>query len=314
MGFFSAPHFLPERDMPNLSGKITMVTGGNTGIGYETVKQLLIKDATVYLAARSESKGMDAIKKLEQETKKSAIFLQLDLADLNSVRQAAETFLEREKKLDILFNNGAVLAPPPEMVTVQNHDLQFGTNTIGHYFLTQLLLSAFTASYNETKTPARVINTSSDIHKQIASGIDFTSLKAGPERDAWIKKAGRFNGLMKLYAESKLGNIFVSNYFAKTHSSVLVSCALHPGVIKTDVSRHMGGFVRFIIGFFGFMAATPAKGAYTQLWAGTVAKPEEINGQYVVPWGKVGKADKLASNTNLEAEVVMYVKEQVKGF
>jgi hypothetical protein len=62
----------------------------------------------------------------------------------------------------------------------------------------------------------------------------------------------------KLYAESKLGNIFVSNYFAKTHSSVLVSCALHPGVIKTDVSRHMGGFVRFIIGFFGFMAATPA--------------------------------------------------------
>ncbi|KAJ7204867.1 NAD(P)-binding protein [Mycena rebaudengoi] len=311
MGFFSDPHFLPERDMPNLSGKITMVTGGNTGIGYETVKQLLIKDATVYLAARSEAKGMDAIKKLEQETKKSAIFLQLDLADLNSVRQAADFFLEREKKLDILFNNGGVFAPPPEMVTVQNHDLQFGTNTIGHYFLTELLLPALTASYNETKTPARVINTSSDTHNQLASGIDFASLKAGPERDAWIQKAGSVMGPMKLYGESKLGNIFVSNYFAKTHSSVLVSCALHPGIVKTDMTRHWSGFMQFIVGSMG---DTPAKGAYTQLWAGTVAEPEEINGQYVVPWGKVGKADKLASNTNLEAEVVMYVKEQVKGF
>ncbi|KAJ7278990.1 NAD(P)-binding protein [Mycena rebaudengoi] len=280
MDFFSTPHFLPERDMPNLSGKIAMVTGGNTGIGYETVKQLLIKDATVYLAARSEAKGMDAIKKLEQETKKSAIFLQLDLADLNSVRQAAEFFLEREKKLDILFNNGGVFVPPPEMVTVQNHDLQFGTNTIGPYFLTELLLPALTASYNETKIPARVINTSSDTHNQLASGIDFTSLKAGPERDAWIKNAGSVMGPMKLYGESKLGNIFVSNYFAKTHSSVLVSCALHPGIVKTDVGRHVGGFMRFIMNSMG---VTPAKGAYTQLWAGTVAKPEEINGQYVVP-------------------------------
>jgi NAD(P)-dependent dehydrogenase (short-subunit alcohol dehydrogenase family) len=117
-----------------------MVTGGNSGIGYETVKQLLIKDATVYMAARSEEKAMEAIGNLEQETKKRAMFLQLDLADLASVRKAAESFLARERKLDILFNNGCaflfrimvklemivsgVFISPPEMVTAQNHDLR----------------------------------------------------------------------------------------------------------------------------------------------------------------------------------------------
>ncbi|KAJ7278985.1 NAD(P)-binding protein [Mycena rebaudengoi] len=308
-GFFSPPPFLPERDIPNLSGKITMVTGGNSGIGYETVKQLLIKDATVYMAARSEEKAMEATRNLEQETKKRAMFLQLDLADLASVRKAAESFLARERKLDILFNNGGVFISPPEMVTAQNHDLR-GTQ----HSTCAFHLPALTASYDESKTPARVINTSSDLHNQLSSGIEFASLTAGPERDAWVKKAGSFMGPMKLYGESKLGNIFVSNYFAKTHSDVLVSCALHPGIIKTNLNRHFSGWLRVLADWFSFVADSPAKGAYTQLWAGTVARPADITGQYVVPWGKVGKADSLASNMKLEAEVIAYVKEQVKGF
>ena len=85
-----------------------LVTGGNTGIGYETIKQLLLKNAKVYLTARSKEKATAAIKRLETETKKTAIFLQLDLADLPSVRNAAETFLAQESRLDLLFNNGCV--------------------------------------------------------------------------------------------------------------------------------------------------------------------------------------------------------------
>ncbi|KAJ6620241.1 hypothetical protein B0H10DRAFT_2175766 [Mycena sp. CBHHK59/15] len=247
------PKFQPERDMPDLSGKITLVTGGNTGIGYQTVKQLLLKNAKVYLAARSEEKAAAAIQKLEEETKKTALFIQLDLADLPSVRKAAETFLAQEQKLDILFNNGGVMVSPPEMLTAQNFDLQFGTNVIGHYFLTDLLLPALKASYEESKIPARVINTSSMGHQFAPStGIEFVSLKGGPERDAWVKKAGSFMG--------------------------------------------------------------PCMGAHTQLWAGTVATPAQITGQYVVPWGQVGKPDKRALNTKLEEEVVAYIKEQVKDF
>ncbi|KAJ6576975.1 NAD-P-binding protein [Mycena vulgaris] len=306
------PKFLPERDMPDLSGKITLVTGGNTGIGYETTKQLLLKDAKVYLAARSPEKVAAAIKKLEQETKKSAIFIQLDLADLQSVRKAAETFLAQESRLDILFNNGGVMTTPPELLTAQNHDLQFGTNVIGHFFLTELLVPALTKSYEETKVPARVINTSSIVHQFApGDGMAYVSLKGGPERDAWVKKTGSFMAPWRLYGESKIGNILISNYFAKNYSGVLVSCAVHPGGIKTELQRHSAGWMQVLTNSLLYPAPM---GAYTQLWGATVATPAQITGQYLVPWGKVVKADKRASSTKLESEVIAYLKEQIKGF
>ncbi|KAJ6574398.1 hypothetical protein B0H19DRAFT_1020919 [Mycena capillaripes] len=308
----SPPSFRPERDMPDLSGKIIMVTGGNTGIGYETVKQLLLKNAKVYLAARSPEKAAAAIKRLEEETQKKAIFLPLDLADLPSVRKCAEMFLSQESRLDILFNNGGVMISPPEMLTAQKHDLQFGTNVIGHFFLTELLLPALTKSYEETKIPARVIHTSSSGHTFApGNGMEFESLKDGPERDAWVKKKGSFKGPWALYGESKIGNIFISNYFAKTHSDVLVSCALHPGGIKTELQRHTAGWMQV----FGNALLYPAPmGAYTQLWGATVATPAQITGQYLVPWGKVGKADKRISNQKLQDEVIAYIREQIKNF
>ncbi|KAJ7248661.1 NAD-binding protein [Mycena rebaudengoi] len=287
-------HFISERDIPDLSGKVILVTGGNSGIGYETVKQLLSKNAKVYLAARSAEKAASAINSLEEETKKGAIFISLDLADLHSVRRAAEAFLPQEKRLDILFNNGGVMSCPPDMLTTQNHDLQFGTNVIGHYFLTELLIPALTASYDETQVPARVINTSSIGHQMAPkAGIELKSLKGGPSRDAWVKKTGGLMTPWRLYGESKLGNILISNYFARAHSDVLVSTALHPGFIRSELTR---------------------MGAYTQLWAGTVATPEQITGQYLKPWAKVGKASKSASDMKLEAQVIAYIKEQIKGF
>ncbi|KAJ7737828.1 hypothetical protein DFH07DRAFT_93639 [Mycena maculata] len=91
--------------MPGLSDKVVLVTGGNTGIGYETVKQLLLKNAKAHLAACSLDKAVAAIKRLKNET---AIFIQVDLADLRSLRKAADTFLTQEARLDILFNNGQV--------------------------------------------------------------------------------------------------------------------------------------------------------------------------------------------------------------
>ncbi|KAJ7756696.1 hypothetical protein B0H16DRAFT_1538722 [Mycena metata] len=306
------PKFRPERDIPDLSGKTIIVTGGNTGIGYETVKQLLLKNAKVYLAARSPEKATAAIKKLEEETNKSAIFLQLDLADLPAVRRAAETFLSQESKLDILFNNGGVMISPPDLLTAQNYDLQFGTNVIGHFFLTELLLPALTKSFEESKVPARVIHTSSQGHAFAPKyGLVFESLKGGRERDAWVKKTGNWKSRMVLYGESKLGNIIISNHFAKAHSDVLVSCSLHPGSIKSELQRHVAGWLQVIGNALLF--PTPL-GAYTQLWAATVASPAQINGEYLVPWGKIGKADKRASSTKLESETIAYIREQIKDY
>ncbi|KAJ6529842.1 NAD(P)-binding protein [Mycena capillaripes] len=306
------PSFLPQRDMPDLSGQVIIVTGGNTGIGYETVKQLLLKNAKVYLGARSPEKAAAAIKRLEDETKNAAIFLHLDLADLRSVRKAADTFLAQESRLDILFNNGGVMISPPDQLTAQCYDLQFGTNVIGHFFLTEMLLPALKKSYEDTNVPARIVNTSSQVHNSAyGNGIEFVSLKGGPERDAWVKLKGNIMVRFPLYGQSKMGNIFISNYFAKQHSDVLVSCAVHPGAIKSNLQRHVPGWLEF----YGNIWLYPtALGAYAQLWGATIATPAQITGQYLIPWGKVGTPDKRTTNMKLEEELVSYLKEQIKGF
>ncbi|KAF7360538.1 Short-chain dehydrogenase/reductase family protein [Mycena venus] len=331
--------------MVDRSLQIALVTGGNTGIGYQTVKQLLLKNAKVYLAARSAEKATAAIKRLEEETGKSAIFIQVDLADLPSVRKAADAFLARESKLDLLFNNGGVMTCPVEMLTAQGHDLQFGTNVIGHFFLTELLLPALTKSHQETNVRARILNTSSIGHQMApGNGIDFVSLKGGPERDAWIKE--KRNHHRRLYGESKMGNILVSKYFARTHANVLASCAVHPGGIKTELSRYAmticAGCIAQLTLALGTLRASgkpsgsysypPAPwvpplfrkamelnvvrrmGAYTQLWGATMVSPEQINGQVRAPYAHLIVRYKRASDRELEDKVIAYIREQIKGF
>ncbi|KAJ7073467.1 NAD(P)-binding protein [Mycena belliarum] len=309
----SPPKFQPARDIQDLSGKVVLVTGGNAGIGYETVKQLLLKNAKVYLAARSPGKAHDAIKRLERETTRTAIFLQLDLADLPAVRKAAEAFLAQESKLDILINNAGVMAAPPEQLTAQNYDLQFGTNVVGHFFFTELLIPALTKSHEETKVPARVVNVSSMGHRLApGDGIEPATFKGGPERDAWFKKKGNLLGRWLLYGQSKLGNVLVSNYLAKTYSGVLVSCALHPGFISTDLTQH-GSLLERLTGRLGYPAPL---GAYTQLWAAAVATPTEITGEWVMPYGKVQPSwlDKRGRSVALEEKLITYLQEQVANF
>ncbi|KAK7053649.1 short-chain dehydrogenase/reductase family protein [Favolaschia claudopus] len=312
LSYVSPPKFKPERDMPDLTGKIALVTGGNTGIGYQTVKHLLLKNAKVYLASRSPDKAAAAIQQLKDETKgKTAIFLKLDLADLPSVRKAAEEFLAKESRLDLLFNNGGVMISPPDMLTAQNYDLQFGTNCIGHYFFTELLLPALIQSHAQTNIRARIMHTTSIGHTLAPSGgIEFDNLKPGPKRDAWVKQAGSTLGPWRLYGQSKLGNILVSNYFARTYPESIVSCAVHPGGIKSELGRHGGSMIHML----GNLIQYPTwMGPLTQLW-GATAKEEEVNGQYLVPWGKVGKASAQASDRELEDKVMAWLRDETKGF
>ncbi|KAJ7463601.1 hypothetical protein FB451DRAFT_1180084 [Mycena latifolia] len=164
------PTFLPERDMPDLSCKVLIVTGANSGIGYETVKQRLLKNA--------KDKGTDAVKSLEAETNTTAYFFSWTSADLTSVRSAAADFLARESRLDILFNNG-----------LASGDLVIGirTNIIGHFLFTELLLPALAKSRKESHIPARIINTSVGHFDAPDAGIAFATRKGGSERDAMLK-------------------------------------------------------------------------------------------------------------------------------
>ncbi|KAJ6617626.1 hypothetical protein B0H10DRAFT_2381894 [Mycena sp. CBHHK59/15] len=198
-----------------LATQIILVTGGNSGIGYHTVKQCLLKNPIVYLAARSADKVADAINSLETETGKKAIFIQLDLAELSSVRKGAKAFLAKESRLDVRFNNGHGSLSLVE----------FGTDVVGHFLLTEILPPAITNE--ETGVPARIINVSSTRHRNAPdNGMVFASLKGGLELHP-----------EKLYGQSNMGNICMSNYYNSRYSDVRVSCALHPGLIRSGLQR-----------------------------------------------------------------------------
>jgi len=293
-------------DIPDLAGKVVIVTGGNTGIGKETVKALLAKNAKVYLAARSEERSKAAIEDLKQATGKEAIWLRLDLSSLKSVKDAAEDFLGKEAELHILFNNAGAMGAPIDQLTVDGYDMTWGTNALGPFYFTKLLLPAlFKASTPENKS--RVINTSSAgsiaAVSVYGSGLDFATFKDSPRR--------RKCSSSELYGQSKFGNVVFTQELARRYGDKIVTTAVHPGIIRSELGRNYAnlesGFSKLLL---RFLYPTP-QGALTQLWAGTSPETANLNGEYLIPWARVGKP--RSNDPELGKELWTWFEEQVVG-
>ncbi|KAF8985126.1 NAD-binding protein [Cyathus striatus] len=294
------PTFTIE-DIPDLTGKIVIVTGANTGVGKETAKALLLRNAKVYVAARSQEKAEQAITELKEQTGKEAVFLKLDLGDLPSIRKSAEEFQSKEEELHILFNNAGVMRPPIDSLTAQKYDLQFGTNVLGHFYFTKLLLPTLLATAKSCPDRnVRVVTTSSSGH-ELSSGINFDTLKDTPKR----KKKNP----MDLYSQSKLGNVLIANEFARRYGEQgLVSTACNPGNLKSDLQRNLNGIENVVVKPLLFPTA---HGALTQLYAGTSLEGATLNGEYLIPWARVGKASKTGRDLELAAKLWEWCEEQV---
>jgi len=286
-------------DIPDLTGKVILVTGGNAGVGKETVKQLLAHGAKVYLAARSAQKANEAIAELKDETGKQAIFLQLDLSDLPAVRRSAQEFLSKESQLHVLINNAGVMVSPREQVTAQQYDLQFGTNVIGPWLFTQLLLpalfSATDASSNNEK--ARIVTVSSSAN-YLTTGIDFDAIADGPERTKY--------GTWELYSKSKFGNIVVARELARRYGDKIVSTSLHPGNIRTDLQRHWPRWQSAIV--YWIMYPVPY-GALTQLYCATSPSAADANGKFFYSMGTIGEPEQGCIGSSSWREVVVLAGE-----
>jgi len=293
-------HFNPE-DIPDLTGKVIIVTGGNTGIGYETIKALLPKNAKVYMASRSKDKAEAAIQKLKGETGKEAIFLQLDLASKDAVRKSAAEFKSKETELHVLFNSGGVMVPPVDQLTADGYDLQFGTNVVGHFLFTMELLPLLEAgAQSSADKTARIVNTSSSA--SVGYTINWEALKDTPER----KKLGK----ELLYCQSKFANVVVSNELARRYADKgIVSTALNPGNLKTDLQRHLHPIVHYLLDLVMY---TANYGALTQLWAGTSAEGAQLNGKYLIPWARVGDTRSEARDPKLGEQLWNWLVEETK--
>ncbi|MGH8902156.1 MAG: oxidoreductase, partial [Egibacteraceae bacterium] len=210
------------RNVGDLSGSLALVTGGNSGIGLEAVRVLASHGARVILACRDPAKGGQAVASVRKEHPHAAVeVLQLDLADLDSVAQAAERVGQRHSRLDILVNNAGVMAVPYRQ-TLDGFELQFGTNHLGHFALTGRLLALLLAA-----TSARVVTVSSFAHR--TGRIDFDNLDGRQGYQKW-----------RAYGQSKLANLlftFELQRRAEAAGADLVAVAAHPGYAATNLQR-----------------------------------------------------------------------------
>jgi len=208
-----------------------LVTGGNTGIGRATAEGLAARGGRVWIACRSVAKGEEAAAAIRAATGSSSVsVLQLDLADLDSVRSCAAAFLALGEPLNVLVNNAGVAGV--HGLTRQGFELMFGVNHLGHFLLTSLLLERLSAS-----GPARVVTVASDAHYS-ARGIDFAALR---------RRARHVTGLPE-YAVSKLCNVLFSQELARRLAGTGVTTyALHPGVVASDMWRRVPWPVRPLV-------------------------------------------------------------------
>ncbi|GGD31190.1 oxidoreductase [Croceicoccus pelagius] len=252
--------------VPDLSGRTYVVTGANTGLGFEAARVLAARGGEVVLACRSEDKAREAMARISRETPHAKLdFAELDLGDLDAVRRSAESLSQRER-LDVLVNNAGVMIPPLSH-TAQGFELQFGVNHLGTFALTSLLLPKLA----EGKGP-RVVVTSSIAHR---SG---QAVWSDPKAEEHYARSQR-------YSDSKLANALFFVELARRLSasgSPVISVGCHPGVASTDLGRHVG-IANLAMKFVGKVLNTAEQGAWPTLQAAT--DPEVVNGDYYGPRG-----------------------------
>ncbi|GLB38420.1 putative short chain dehydrogenase [Lyophyllum shimeji] len=295
------PHWTEEQ-IPDQSGRTIIITGGNAGVGKECAKALLQHNANVYLACRNRSRAEAAIMELRDLTGREAKFLPLDLADLNSVRDAVEEFTRNETELHILFNNAGVMFPPMEE-EIDGYDAQIHINVLGHFYLTKLLLPVLLSTARGPIKP-RILHVSSSGHYLAGSQpLDFQSFKCGPARRRRITE--------EMYIQSKFANIVVSNEFARRYGDQgLVFTSVNPGNLQTDLNRHVKNIFKRLL--LRFLQIYPAKlGAVTQLWAGTASEAANLNGKFLVPWARVASPRPEAEDPRLGRDLWEWMEEQV---
>jgi NAD(P)-dependent dehydrogenase (short-subunit alcohol dehydrogenase family) len=270
-------------DLPSQAGRRALITGANSGIGFHAALELARAGAHVVLACRDQSRGESALTRIRAAVPgASGEVVLLDLASLTSVRTVAEAEIARGTPLDLLINNAGVYAPPKRQQTQDGFELQFGTNVLGHFALTALLMPALLRAVEQGRERPRVVTIASIAHKR--GHLNFDDLQSqvnySPNRS---------------YGQSKLADLMLSFELdrrlraAGDPAAQVMSIAAHPGVANTGLFQS-GGFpsaeraVRQAISVaIGILLNTNVQGAVPTLFAAT--SPDAVSGGYYGPQG-----------------------------
>ena len=277
-----------------LSGKTAIVTGSNTGLGFETALDLYQKGAKVYVACRDEEKGLGAIERMKAISDGGElVYGCLNLASLSSIKAFAGKVIAIENRLDLLVNNAGVMIPPPSK-SEDGFELQFGVNFIGHFALTGHLFNLL-----ESTIGSRVVTLSSIAHR--GAIIDFDNFRLEKPYNNWRE-----------YGQSKLADLIFALEFEKrlrNNSCQIMSLAAHPGFSKTDLQKYMD---KDMLDSLELMTAK--EGAQPTLAA--CLRPDAKGGQYWGPDGyneqkgkpALAKIDSVALDEKLNAKLWDWAK------
>ncbi|WP_029118122.1 SDR family NAD(P)-dependent oxidoreductase [Mycobacterium sp. URHB0044] len=255
-------------DIPDQTGRVAVITGANTGLGYETAGALAAKGAHVVLAVRNLEKGKAAADLISRRTPGADVELQeLDLTSLDSVRAAADELRAKYDRIDLLINNAGVMMTP-KATTKDGFELQFGTNHLGHFALTNLLLDRVVAVPG-----SRVVTVSSVGHRFARGGIRFDDLQ-------WERSYSRVGA----YGQAKLANLmFTYELQRRLTGTDTIAVAAHPGGSDTELTRHLPNALQFALPVFRPLFQPAEMGALPTLRAAT--DPGVAGGQYFGPDG-----------------------------
>lgn len=305
--FRKSVSFDPEKDIPPLTDKVILVTGGNIGLGKQTVLEYARhRPSLIWLAARSVDKANAAADDIRKEIPNAPIqILQLDLASFASIKRAAATVLSTSSRLDILMLNAGIMASAPGL-TADGYELQFGTNHMGHALLTKLLLPLLLHTVADGTNDVRVISLSSHGHVYAsAPGIDFDALKTTADA---LGASGR-------YFQSKLANVLWARQLAAHFRDQLTVATVHPGVVHTQLLENATGLpaaVR-VLGRVSRWLVTPVeKGVRNQLWA-SVATAGVESGEYYEPVGVGGMASAYGKDEELARRLWEWTERELEG-
>ncbi|HUC00717.1 MAG TPA: oxidoreductase [Solirubrobacterales bacterium] len=257
--------------MPSQAGRTAVVTGANSGLGLATARGLAAAGAQVVLACRDTAKGEAAAAEIRDRTPGASVIVEpLDLASLESVRACAERLVSGCESLDLLINNAGVMAPGQRRETADGFEMQIGTNHLGHFALTLLLLPRM-----EGRKGARVVTVTSTAHK--IGRIRFDDLQSQRSYGRW-----------RCYCQSKLANVLFARGLdrrLRERGSVIASLAAHPGYAATNLQTAAPpAFDRAVFALSNRLLAQSAEmGALPQLYAAT--RPHVEGGLFIGPDG-----------------------------
>jgi NAD(P)-dependent dehydrogenase (short-subunit alcohol dehydrogenase family) len=254
-----------HEDVPDQSGRTFLITGANTGIGFEATRVLAERGARILLGCRSRERAEAAMRRIEAETPGAdLVFVELDQADFASVARAAEK-VSRETRLDVLVNNAGIMHVPRGK-TADGFERHFGVNHLGAFALTAHLLPKL-----GEQEGSRVVTTSSIAH--VPSKLDFDDINAERRYQRDVR-----------YGSSKLANLvfmFELNRRLRAAGSKTISVGCHPGIARTELTRHLGAWFGVVAPLVGRLFNSQLEGAWPTLMAATA--PDAEGGYYYGP-------------------------------